>query len=115
MNIKIVKEKIGLDEVKEIAKEFYFPMIKGVADIEKEIIALGGEYHNDANMYLQENESCEQKDIWGFNIYLDKPREEWLEYNSLINIRPQAGNMSMDIQNQSICDKIKEIVNKIII
>ena len=110
-----MKDKIGLEEVKEIAKEFYFPMIKGVVDIEKSVIVLGGEYHNDANMYLQENESCEQKDIWGFNIYLDKPREEWLEYNSLINIRPQVGNMAMDIQDKSIRDKIKEIVYKKII
>ncbi|MES2060034.1 MAG: DUF5674 family protein [Patescibacteria group bacterium] len=115
MNIKVIKDTIGLPEVQEIAQEFYFPMIKGVVDIEKGIIALGGEYHNDANMLLQKEEGCKQSDIWGFNIYTDKPKEEWLEYTSLINIRPAVGNRSMIVGDQIIRDKMKAIINSKII
>ena len=115
MNIKIVKDTIGLAEIQEIAKEFYFPMIKGVVDIEMGIIALGGEYHNDANMLLQESEGSEQKDVWGFNIYTDKPKAEWIEYTSLINIRPALGNRSMIVADQGIRDKMAEIINEKII
>ena len=74
MNIKIVENKISLLELREVAKEFYVTMVKGVLDIEKEIIAFGGEYHADANEILIESGS-RQSDIWGFNLYFDRPRD----------------------------------------
>ncbi|KKR53141.1 MAG: hypothetical protein UT90_C0014G0026 [Parcubacteria group bacterium GW2011_GWA1_40_21] len=86
MIIRIVDDSISLDELREIAKEYYIDMIKGVADISKEIIAVGGEYHMDANMKILENGSI-QSDVWGFNILLDRPRDERIEFTSLINIR----------------------------
>lgn len=110
-----MKDKIGLDEVRKIAEEFYFPMIKGVVDIEQAIVALGGEYHNDANILLQEMEGSRQANVWGFNIYTDKPKGEWLEYTSLINIRPAQGNRSMVVGDDDIKKKMEEIINQIII
>ena len=97
MHIVIVSETIPLAEMREIAKEFYEDMIKGVVDIDRGVIALGGEYHMDANNVLIADGS-QQTDIWGFNVYLDRPREEWLEYTSLINIRPLQGNKSMTVE-----------------
>ena len=110
MNIKLVEDKVSLQELREVAKEFYSTMIKGVVDIEKEIAVFGGEYHADANEVILKNGS-RQSDVWGFNIYLDKPRESWIEYVSLINIRPQAGNMEMEIQDRDIRDKVKAILH----
>src|SRR4051812_542098 len=69
MNIKIVKEKISKQELEELAQEFYIDMVKGVVDIEKGIIALGGEWHMDANQVLIANASHEQN-RWRFNIYM---------------------------------------------
>lgn len=111
MNIKVVKDEISLAEVKEIAKEFYGNMIKGVIDVKNEIIALGGEYHMDANMVLTEQGS-KQVNIWGFNLRLEKKEEEWIEYTSLINIRPNQGNREMELQDKNLRKKIKEIINK---
>ena len=85
-------------------------MIKGVVDIGKEIVAFGGEYHIDSNNILINNGSS-QSDIWGFNILFDKPRESWIEYVSLINIRPHANNFDMEVQDAAIRDKMKKIVN----
>ncbi len=113
MNIKVVREKISLKEVEEIAQEFYKEMAKGVADIEKGIFALGGEWHMDANEVLIKDGS-EQKNLWGFNLYWAKPKEERLEYNSLINIRPQQNNRSMEVENGEIRQKIFEIVNNLV-
>lgn len=114
MNIKIVKDKITIDELKELAKTFYGSMIKGVVDIEKGLVAFGGEYHMDANTLLIENGS-EQKNIWGFNLYFDKPKENWIEYTSLINIRPAVGNNDMEVQDDNIKKIMKEIINSKII
>lgn len=114
MTIKIVTDTISFLELQEIAKEFYDPMIKGVVDIERDIAAFGGEYHMDANVLLIESGSL-QKDIWGFNVYLDKPRDLWLEYTSLINIRPAAGNRDMEVHDGTVRDRMKKIVDSKIV
>jgi len=114
MIIRIVDDSISLDELREIAKEYYIDMIKGVADISKEIIAVGGEYHMDANMKILENGSI-QSDVWGFNILLDRPKDERIEFTSLINIRPLAGNRSMEVEDEEIRKKMSDIINRKII
>ena len=109
MNIKIVKDSVKYFEVKELAKEFYRDMIKGAVDLEREIIALGGEYHIDANNVLI-NDGSHQENIWGFNLNLGSDMD--IEYTALINIRPAAGNKSMTISDKSIRDKIEKIILK---
>ena len=111
MNIKIINKKITESELREIAKDFYVVMVKGVVDIEREIIAIGGEYHMDANIILIENGS-EQQNIWGFNWYFDKNGDERIEYISLINIRPKQGNMTMEVRDVFLRDKMKTIILK---
>ena len=113
MTIKIIKEKIILDELKKIAEENFGDMIKGAVDVEKKVVALGGEMHIDANEELIKTGS-EQQNIWGFNIHINRPREDWLEFNSLINIKPAVGNRSMNIENETIRKKIKGIFNELI-
>jgi len=98
MNIKIISDQISEKELREIAKDFYGNMVKGVVDVEREILAMGGEYHMDANEILIKNKS-KQQDIWGFNWYFDKSGDERIEYVSLINIRPRQDNRKMEVQN----------------
>lgn len=114
MQIIIVEKTVSLAELEEISKEYYAPMIKGVVDIEREVVAFGGEYHIDANQRLIEI-GHEQKNIWGFNVILDRPRDQWIEYISLINIRPHANNFDMEVNDPEIRARMKEIVNKKII
>jgi hypothetical protein len=111
MEIRIIDKKIAESELREIAKDFYGQMIKGVVDIEKEILAMGGEYHMDANNLLIENHS-RQENIWGFNWYFDKNGDDQIEYISLINIRPAQGNRSMEVQDDFLRSKMKEIILK---
>jgi hypothetical protein len=111
MNIKIIDKKISESELREIAKDFYGEMVKGVVDIEREIIAMGGEYHMDANIILTDNGS-KQQNIWGFNWYFNKSGDERIEYISLINIRPKQGNRVMEVQDASLCDKMKSVILK---
>lgn len=111
MDIKIIDKKISEFELQEIAKDFYGEMIKGVVDIEREIIAMGGEYHMDANEVLIKNDS-KQHNVWGFNWYFNKKGDERIEYVSLINIRPAQGNRVMEVQDKSLRDKMKSIILK---
>lgn len=111
MPIKMVDKKITESEVREIAKDYYADMVKGVVDIERGILAMGGEYHMDANMVLMENGSGQQN-IWGFNWYFDRTGDERIEYVSLINIRPAQGNRGMEVQDASLRDTMKTIILK---
>ena len=114
MEIKIIKEKISQDEIKKIAEESFGDMFKIVVDIEKEIIAVGGELHADAMEKLLEDGS-EGKNLWGANFYpFDNP-EKRIKYSALINIRPEQNNRKMEIENKEIRDKIKQIVENLLL
>lgn len=111
METKIVKEKITLEELKKIASKQFGEMVKAVVDVEKEIMAIGGELHADEEAILIENGS-EQKALWGINLYIDKPEKEWVDFDSMINIRPSQGNRSREVEDPATKEKIINIVNK---
>ena len=113
MTIKIIKEKITKEELVKIGKEFFEDTIKAVVDIEEEIMAIGGELHSDAEDVLIKNGS-KPINLWGINIHFDESKEEWIEFDSLINIKPALGNRSMGVKDCEIREKIKKIVDKLI-
>src|SRR3989344_661856 len=104
-DIRIIREKVAVSELKPLAALWYGTMIKGVADLQRGIIALGGDWHIDANSKLIEDGSS-QLDLWGFNLYLDEHGDNAIEYQSLINIRPSQGNRTIDIKDTELCNKI---------
>ncbi|MEK7065122.1 MAG: DUF5674 family protein [Patescibacteria group bacterium] len=110
--IEIIKEKISDAKLRAHLNNPFPEMIKFVVDVEKEILALGGEMHADAEETLLEDGS-EQKNLWGGNVYPDSKTEK-IEYNSLINIRPSQNNRSLDIQDERLKEKIKDIVYKLL-
>lgn len=114
MNIKIITKPITRAEALEIGKEFYPEMVKGVVDIKKEIIVLGGEYHMDANNALMENGDSLQGDVWGFNIYPKRADSDWIEYTALINIRPAVNNRTMTVEDKIIREKMAKIIETLI-
>lgn len=111
--MKILKGKITKAQLKEQYASFFKTMTKGVVDIKKEIIALDAEMHADLEEKLLEDGS-EQENLWGFNLYPGKEGDDFIEYTSLINIRPHQQNKSMEIKNLTIKKKIRQIVGKFI-
>jgi hypothetical protein len=114
MEIKIVEDKISLDEVKRMAKEQYGDMVKAVVDVERGIMAIGGELHADAEEVLLAKENSKHENVWGINIYLEKSESERIVFDSLINIKPLSGNRSLFVENEETRNKIREIVGRII-
>ena len=113
MIIKIIQKPITQQELNQLAEDNFGEMIKGVVDIKKRILALGGELHADAEAKLLEGGS-KQEDVWGFNIYPEKPKEKRIEFSSLINIRPSQGNLAMDIKDPHLKKQVKEIIDFLI-
>jgi len=112
-NIIIVNNPIGLSDVQKLADNWYKTMIKGVVDVKRNVIALGGEWHMDANTVLLGNGS-KQEDVWGFNVYPNEKGDVALEYVSLINIRPTQNNTSMEIESDELRSLMKKIVSELI-
>ena len=111
--MKIIKEKISINELMQMAERKFGDLVKAVVDIEKEIIAIDAELHSDEEALLLENGS-EQKDLWGINLYPELTNEDFIEFDSMINLRPSYGNLSRDIGNPKIRKKITKIVNKLV-
>ena len=111
--IRVVREPIALESLGPLAKAWHGTLIKGVADCTRGIIALGGDWHMDANTTLIADGS-KQEDVWGFNIYPAERGDAALEYISLINIRPAQGNKTMELVNEVLRTKIRKIVSKLV-
>jgi len=112
--MEIISLPVKRAEVIKNYSHFFKRVIKAVADIEKEIIALDGELHADLEEFLLSSGS-KQENLWGFNLYLEeKDEKNRIEYTALINIRPALGNTSMEVHSQNIRKKIKKIVKKLI-
>lgn len=115
MAIKIIKIPIKKAELLEIASEEFGDIIKTVIDVEQGIMAVGGELHADEEVLLVEQCNSKRKYLWGINLYPQKTEEEWIEFDSMINLKPALGNRSRGVENPEIREKIKEIVNKLTI
>jgi hypothetical protein len=115
MEIILIDEKIRLAQVKEMAQNQFGNLIKATIDTERKVIALGGDLHADEEALLLENGS-EQQHLWGINIYPAKYGEEgFIEFDSMINIRPRDNNFSRDVEDKVAQKKIIEIVLNLII
>lgn len=111
--IKIIEKPITLPELRDIAKQLFGDMAKAVVDLDKKIMAVGGELHADEEAVLLDAGS-KQADLWGINIYVERPRESWIEFDSMINLRPSQGNRSRTVESPEIQKQITEIVNELI-
>lgn len=108
MALVIVKDKVSEDDF-EGAKEDYGTYIKITLDIEKRVVALGGEYHADAEQLLLA-QGARQKDIWGGGLNLEEGR---IETNAIINLRPRQ-NQSTEILDGEVRKEFIEIVKKVL-
>lgn len=112
--MRIVKENISIDELKEMSSKMFGNLVKAVVDIEKNILVVDAELHSDQEAFLIESGS-NQKNLWGINIYPDLSNEERIEFDSMINLRPSQGNSSRGVEDEEIRKKILDIVNSKII
>lgn len=114
MKIIITDKKISPAILKELCEQGFGDMVKLVVDVEKEIIAIGGELHADAETLLLEQDS-DQKNLWGANFYPWNPPGERISFTALINIRPHQDNPSFEILNEAIKQKMKTIIEKLVL
>ncbi|MEI8014849.1 MAG: DUF5674 family protein [Nitrospira sp.] len=113
METRVIRDTVSRDDLTEIAKQQFGEMVKAVVDIEQGIMAIGGELHSDEEAVLLDQGSV-QRHLWGINLYPDKPMAEWIEFDSMINVRPSAGNRSRYVESSEMREAIKRIVNRLV-
>ena len=111
--MKIINQQVSKDELAVLAKERFGDMVKAVVDVRQGIMAVGGELHADAEQKLLEQGS-QQTDLWGINIYPQQPRNEWIEFDSMINVRPAQGNRSRSVEDPGVQKKIIAVVDRLV-
>src|SRR3989338_1735929 len=113
MNIQILDFKINIEGVKKLANLWYGTMIKGTVDVELGRVALGGDYHVESSEMLTGSGS-KFENVWGFNIRFEENPDGVLEFDSMVNIKPNFGNRSRGINNEEVTKKATEIIYKFI-
>ena len=109
MKILIIRNRASQEQIREMLEglETY---IKLAVDVERNILAGGGEYHADCEEVLLEVGS-RQEDIWGADWY---PESKTVEFVALINIRPRQGNRGMEIEDAKLRTKIETIARQLL-
>jgi len=110
---RIVRERLTRSELVTIASEQFGDMVKAVVDVAREIMALGGELHSDEEALLLDDGSS-QGNLWGINLYPSADEADWIEYDSMINVRPSQGNRTRGVENAGLRAKIRRIVNELV-
>jgi len=106
--------RITVAELTAMAEKMYGSMVKGVVDIEKKLLVLDAEMHVDEEQYLLEHGSS-QKDLWGITLHPAKfGSDEFIEFDSMVNIRPSQNNRSRNIDNPEIRVTIQKIISDIV-
>ena len=103
MAIRIVKDRISRTELKVLSGESPAGAVKVVADLDKKVLGIGGPMHRDIEIVLL-SDGASLHNLWGFSLYPDRPWENAFEFRSHVNIRPQDGNHSIQIQDKKLCD-----------
>jgi len=113
MEITLVDKPISRQDLKTAARPYYEEVVKAVVDVEKGIMAIGGELHADEEKFLIEMES-KQEHLWGINLFMELDPPDMVEFDSLINIRPSQNNRSRGVEDTGIRKRIQEIVTSLI-
>jgi hypothetical protein len=109
----IVRTRITVAELRRLAEEMFGNLVKAVVDVRQRIMALGGELHADEEGLLLEDGSSQQ-DLWGINLYPEFTDERWIEFDSVVNIRPSQGNRSRGVDDPAIRSTIVAIVGELV-
>lgn len=104
----ILRTHISDEQIKEIVPDG--GMVKIVADLKRGILSVDCAFHMDCAVELQEDGSLGQN-LWGANVYMAQKR---IDFVALINIRPSAGNRTMEIQEPSIREQVENIIKKLL-
>lgn len=110
---RIVRDRITLVELEVLATARFGDMVKAVVDVSRGIAAVGGELHSDEEALLLEDGS-RQQDLWGINLYPSAAATDWVEFDSMINVRPSVNNRSRGVEDAVTRAAILRVIEQLV-
>jgi hypothetical protein len=114
MRLVDLRDRISRDQLKQMAEAMFGDLVKAVVDVELEIMVVDAELHADQEAFLLERGSL-QPNLWGINLYPEIEDDAFVEFDSMINLRPSRGNRSRGVEDPAIRERIVEIVNRLVL
>jgi len=110
--MKLVDKTVSLEELNKMAEKFG-NLVKAVVDVGKKIMVVDAELHADQEAFLI-RQGSKQEDLWGINLYPGKKGKDWIEFDSMINLRPSQNNLSRGIDDPQIRKQITNVVDALV-
>jgi len=104
---------ITLAELTTLAQGRFGDMVKGVVDLRRGILLLDADMHSDQEAELLVDGSA-QADLWGINLYPGVSGADWLEFDSMINLRPSFGNRSRGVDDSATQAAIASLIERLV-
>lgn len=112
--MEVVREPINGARLQVLADEMFGTLVKAVVDVHLGIMAVGGELHADEEALLI-GEGSDQAALWGINLYPEhRGTSDFVEFDSMINVRPSQANRSRSVDDPSIRAEIIAIVERLV-
>ena len=106
-------DPISLNELRTLARSRFGDMVKGVVDLRRGLLLLDAELHADQEAALLA-EGATQQDLWGINLYPDAAGADWLEFDSMMNLRPSFGNRTRSVDDPATRAAIANLVDRLV-
>ncbi len=111
MLVEIVRRQLTIEELERMAAATFGDLVKAVVDVDRELIAIDAELHSDLEALLLEDGS-RQENLWGINLYPGIKGDDFVEFDSMINMRPTQGNNSRGVDSAQLRERIVQVVAK---
>jgi hypothetical protein len=111
--IRIVRQPISRTELRMLAEAGFGDMVKAVVDVGRGLMAIDAELHSDEEAALLDDDSL-QADLWGINLYPAESGDAWIEFDSMINVRPAQGNRSRGVDDEALRASIRRVVTALV-
>lgn len=108
-----LEEPIQLADLRQFVPGRFRDFVKAVIDLRRQVMILDADMHADQEAVLLA-EGSRQRDLWGINLYPQLDGEDWLEFDSMINMRPSFGNRSRGVDDATTRDGIRTLVSRLV-
>ncbi len=107
-------DPISVVALERMAAELFGNLVKAVVDVDLGIMVVDMEMHADAESLLIDNGS-RQWALWGINLHPGSVgTAEFIEFDSMINMRPRQGNNSKYVEDAEERVKVVAIVERLV-
>lgn len=112
--MRILEHKIQKIDLLDSEVVFDGPMVKAVVDLKRGLVGIDANMHADIEQMLL-SDGSNQDDLWGINLYPGDDGEDFIEFDSMINIRPRQGNKSRFVEDEKIRNEIVALIKEWIV